>query len=251
MAESRSTNPARALALLWGPQDKVGRSGLSIRSIVTAAVELGDAEGLSAVSMRRVADKLGVGAMSLYTHVPGKSELVALMADTVLADLYSDVDEPKNLPTWRDGMRLVAERNWGLYLRHPWLLEAAEFRPTIGPNLSLNYEAELRPLDGIGLTDLEIDSVLLLVRTHVDGAARSFHAQRRSASDSGRSDLEWWQGVGPILEKVMDRSRFPVSGRVGSAAGEAYQSLGDPAQALDFGLARILDGVEMLLSGRR
>ncbi|RIJ71227.1 TetR/AcrR family transcriptional regulator [Nakamurella silvestris] len=245
-----SANPARTLGLLWGPQDRTGRSGLSIRAIVDAAVDLADTQGMDAVSMRQVAEKLGVGTMSLYTHVPGKTELTELMSDRALADLYRDVDEPRSQGDWRSGMTFVAHRNWDLYLRHPWLLELLGFRPVVGPHLSDKYEAELRPLDGIGLSDVEMDSALTLVLTHVEGAARAHQAQIGARQESGRTDAQWWVQVGPILEKVMDTDRFPVSGRVGSAAGQAHQAPGDPRHMLDFGLARILDGVHGLIGNR-
>ncbi|MET0865814.1 MAG: helix-turn-helix domain-containing protein, partial [Nakamurella sp.] len=83
-------DPARSLALLWGAQDRPGRSGLTVRAIVGAAVELADAGGIDAVSMRSIADNLGVGTMSLYTHVPGKPALIELMIDTVSGQVYAD-----------------------------------------------------------------------------------------------------------------------------------------------------------------
>jgi AcrR family transcriptional regulator len=82
------SDPARSLALLWGSHSRPGRSGLTLRGIVTAAIQLADAQGIDAVSMRHVADALEVGTMSLYTHVPGKAELVELMVDTVYGQLY-------------------------------------------------------------------------------------------------------------------------------------------------------------------
>lgn len=244
-------NPVRTLSLLWGPQDRPSRSGLSVRTIVLAAVELADADGIDAVSMRQIAEKLGVGAMSLYTHVPSKTELTDLMSDTALRDLYQDLDEPRREGDWRAGLTFVAHRNWDLFLRHPWLLDIAGFRPVVGPHLSDKYEAELRPLEGIGLEDVEMDSVLTLVLTHVEGAARSHLAQLNAQRASGQTDAQWWMQVGPILEKVMDSQRFPVSGRVGSAAGQAHQAPGDPRHILDFGLERILDGVAALIRDRR
>src|SRR5687768_9160323 len=74
-ARSADHDQARSLALLWGSHTRAGRSGLTLAAIIKAAIEIADAEGLDAVSMRRVAERLDVGAMSLYTHVPGKGEL--------------------------------------------------------------------------------------------------------------------------------------------------------------------------------
>ncbi len=218
-------------------------------AIVDAAIELADASGLESVSMRNVAEHLGVGAMSLYTHVPGREELADLMIDRALAGLYSDVDEPSSVPGgWRPAMRFVAERNWILYQRHSWLLEAEGTRPVLGPHTNDKYEAELRPLGHTGLSDIEIDSVLTLVLTHVSGTARALAAVTRVKEQSGMSDAQWWAATAPILERVMDRERFPVSSRVGTAAATSYDAASDPVHAYRFGLECILDGVEAMMT---
>ncbi|MFD0592833.1 TetR/AcrR family transcriptional regulator [Catellatospora coxensis] len=196
-SRERQSDPGRSLALLWGSHTRPGRSGLTVRAIVDAAIELADAEGLEAATMRRVADKIGSGTMSLYTHVPGKAELNDLMVDTVLGELYNGVDDPSGRGGWREGLRYVAERNWDVGLRHLWLLDATGGRPTLGPNAVLKYEAELRVLDGIGLTDLQMDSVLTLVLTHVEGVARSHAGLVRAQRESGLDEQEWWRATAP------------------------------------------------------
>jgi AcrR family transcriptional regulator len=127
-------DPARSLALLWGSHSKPGRSGLTIAAIVAAAIEIADAAGFDAVSMRQVAERLKVGAMSLYTHVPGKAELTDLMIDTAYGELYADVDEPSRQPSWRDALEFIDVRNWDLYQGHRWLLQIVGARTGLGPN---------------------------------------------------------------------------------------------------------------------
>ncbi|WP_433934383.1 TetR/AcrR family transcriptional regulator [Sorangium cellulosum] len=250
--EARAPDPARTLALLWGSHGKPGRSGLTVRAIVSAAIELADAGGLDAVSMRQLADQLNVGTMSLYTHVPGKAELTDLMVDTVYGHLYDDVDAPSRQPGgWRESLRYIAQRNWDLYQAHPWLLEIVTARPVLGPNVSLKYEAELRPLDGLGLTDVEMDSVLTLLLTHVEGTARALANAKRTLQESGMTDVEWWVATAPLLDKVIDAKRFPVATRVGQSAGHAYQGASSPEHAFRFGLERILDAVSLLISERQ
>jgi AcrR family transcriptional regulator len=244
-----AVDPVKTLALLWGPQDRPGRSGLTVRAIVDAAIALADGSGIDAVSMRAVADHLGAGTMSLYTHVPGKPALVELMIDTVSGELYGDLDEAAGQGGWRVGLRYVARRNWELYVRHPWLLQIPQGRPVLGPNISRNYETELRPLDGIGLSDQEMDGVLTMVLVHVQGLARWQAALTADRAGSGEDDEQWWTAIEPALAAVMDPSAFPVAGRVGRAVGEQLNSAGDPAGSLDFGLERILDGVQRLLDG--
>ena len=250
---SRSTDhdPARSLALLWRSHTRAGRSGLTLAAIIEAAIAIADAEGLEAVSMRRVAERLNVGAMSLYTHVPGKGELTDLMFDAVAGELYEDVEEPSRQPGgWQAALRFVARRNWELFDRHPWLLSLSHARPVMGPHVSRNYEAELRPLDSIGLTDIEMDDTLALVLSHVSSVARTRLLQHSAQQESGQTDLEWWVATAPILETVMSGQHFPVAGRVGQAAGMAHQAVTNPEHALAFGLDRILDGIEVLITRR-
>ncbi|QNE18774.1 TetR/AcrR family transcriptional regulator [Kribbella qitaiheensis] len=247
-------DPARSLALLWGTHTKPGRSGLTLRAIVDTAIELADANGLEAVSMRLVAEQLKAGTMSLYTHVPGKGELTVLMFDSVYGDLYGDVDEPARQPGgWRGAMEFVAKRNWEVLMRHPWIHDVPAVRSALGPNITLKYEAELRPLDGVGLTDVEMDSTLNLIITHVHGTARTAAEHLATQRESGLTDAEWWLTTGPALARYMGAlaERFPVAGRVGTAAGEQHQAPIDSEHALKFGLDRILAGVALLIEERK
>ncbi|MBC8161986.1 MAG: TetR/AcrR family transcriptional regulator [Roseiflexaceae bacterium] len=242
---------ARSLALLWGSHSKPGRSGLTVRAIVAAAIELADAQGIDAVAMRHLADRLKVGTMSLYTHVGGKDELTDLMIDTVYGQLYDDVGAPSRQPGgWRSALAFIATRNWDLYQQHPWMLDIVRARPLLGPHASRKYEAELRPLDTLGLSDVEMDTVLTLVLTHVEGTARSQANLVLAQRDSGLSDAEWWVATAPLLDKVMDATQFPVAARVGVSTGQQYQAASHPAHVFAFGLDRILDGVALLIAAR-
>ncbi|MEJ2873297.1 MULTISPECIES: TetR/AcrR family transcriptional regulator [unclassified Saccharothrix] len=243
MATERS-DPARALAVLW--RTGVPRKGLGLDRIVAAAVELADAEGLAAVSMRRVADKLGVGTMSLYTHVPGKAELVDVMVDTVSAETGRE-DVPGG---WRARLAHVARENWALCLRHPWLLEVSGHRAVLGPGVAAKYDFELRAVDGIGLTDVEMDAVLTLVLGHVRAAARLAVEAARVERSTGLTDEQWWAAAAPVLAAVFDPARFPLAARVGAAAGQAHGAAFSGEHAFEFGLERVLDGVEALVRSR-
>jgi AcrR family transcriptional regulator len=246
-----SDNGNRSLALLWSSQTKAGRSGLTLKNIVEAGIKIAGGEGLEALSMRAVAEKLGVGTMSLYTHVPGKTELVDLMLDSVYAQLYESVETPaQQAGDWSDAMRFIARRNWELYRKHTWLLQLNPGRPALGPHMLVKYEAELRPLDKLGLSDTEMDAALTLILTHVEGCARAQAAVERTRRDSGLSDAEWWVNQAPLLDRLVDPARFPVATRVGTATGEEYQSPSNPQYVFEFGLERILAGIAELIAGR-
>jgi AcrR family transcriptional regulator len=251
-----SGDPARSLALLWRsdlPAARRGRSELGVDAIVRAAVELADADGLAALSMRRVAERLGVGTMSLYTHVPGKAELLDLMLDTAYGELpvseqsVSGGPATGDPPGWRDRLAAMARANWALYQRHPWLLQVATSRPPLGPHATAKYERELAAVEGLGLTDVEMDSVVTLVNSYVHGAARGAVDAAEAARRTGVSDEQWWSAHAPLLARVLDPRRFPVATRVGAAVGDQFQTAYQPDHAFEFGLARVLDGVSALL----
>ncbi|WKU06357.1 TetR/AcrR family transcriptional regulator [Micromonospora sp. HUAS LYJ1] len=245
---SGTGDPARSLALLWRTRERSSRSGdLGVDQIVRAAIDVADAEGLAALSMRRVAERLGVGTMSLYTHVPGKGELLDVMLDTV----HGETPRPADVPGgWRGRLERIARDNWALYLRHPWLLQVATTRPPLGPQVTARYDYELRAVEGTGLTDLEMDAVVTLVDSYVHGAVRGAVEAAQATGRTGLTDEQWWHAHAPYLEKVMDPTRFPTAARVGAAAGQEYQAATDPTRAFEFGLARVLDGIAALIADR-
>ena len=231
--------------LLWrGEEQPSARSGLTVGRIVRAGIEVADEAGLDALSMRRVADRLGVGAMSIYTYVPGKQELVVLMSEEVHGELPADGPAADG---WRAGLTRMADEYWDLYQRHDWLLDVPVSRPATGPNIMDRYERELAVVDGIGLDDLEMNATIELIHEHVAGAARRLRDIRRDADASGLSDDEWWYQVLPTLNQVLAGRDYPLTARVGEAIGAPHM---DTSYLLGFGLARILDGIEAHVAGR-
>ncbi|MFG1949124.1 TetR/AcrR family transcriptional regulator [Nonomuraea sp. NPDC048826] len=243
-------DPARSLALLWRTSERVSRKGkpdLSVDRIVRAAIEVADAEGLAGLSMRRVAERLGVGTMSLYTYVPGKPELLDVMLDTV----YAETARPEEVPGgWRARLEQIARENWALYLRHPWLLQVATSRPVLGPNVTAKYDYELRAVEGIGLTDVEMDSVITLITGFVHGTARGAVEAAQAESQTGMSDEQWWAAHAPFFSRIADPARFPTAARVGQATGEALGGAYSAEHAFAFGLGRVLDGIQALIDAR-
>ncbi|HEY0002398.1 MAG TPA: TetR/AcrR family transcriptional regulator C-terminal domain-containing protein [Actinoplanes sp.] len=239
----------RTLALLWRrtlgtPQGSRGpRQRFTVDEVVRAAIEVADADGLPAFSMRKVADRLGLKLMSIYTYVPGRSELIGLMVDEVIGE---DAFRPAT-GTLRQRLAAIARQAWDEVMRHPWLLQVEEYRPWIGPNGSAKYEWQLSAIDGAGFTDLEMDQVVTLLVGFAQNAARAAVAARRAAEQTQMTDAEWWEINAPVLERLMPPGAYPVSGRVGQVAGETYNALADPERSFQFGLERILDGLAFLL----
>jgi AcrR family transcriptional regulator len=243
-------DPARSMALLWraaGRQERRPgpRPGLDVDRIVASAVALADRSGLAAVSMRTLAGELGVGAMTLYTHVPGKGELVDLMLDSVLGELYP-AEDALLAGGWRDRLDAMARANWDLFVRHPWAVHLATGRPPLGPNVMRKYEVELRAVDGLGLGEVEMDLLVTLVNGFVRGSVSGVHEKADVERASGITEEQWWAATEPYVAEVFDAERFPTAARVGPVAGPELGAY-DPARSFEFGLARLLDGIGVLV----
>lgn len=247
---SGSGDPQRSMELLWGAAERPRRGPkprLTVEQIVRAAIGIADTEGLTALSMRRVADQLGVTAMSLYTYVPGKAELVDVMLDRV----YGELPRPDDTSAgWRPRLEAVARANWSLYQRHPWLLQVATGRPVLGPNLVAKYDHELSTLADTGLDDIEMDLVVTMISDYVHGAVRPAIEAAQAEQRTGMTDEQWWNSYAPLLDKVYDAQRYPTATRVGATAGAEYGAASDPARSFEFGLQRVLDGIAAFIATR-
>ena len=249
-ARTGAGDPARTLRLLWRDPAAVPRhgprQGLTVDQVVAAATALADAEGLDAVTMRRVAVSLGVVPMTLYTYVPGKAELLDLMLDSAYARMprADTTGQP-----WRQRLAAVAAGNRALFEDHPWAAVISTIRPPLGPGLMAKYEHELSALDGLGLDDVQMDGALTHLLTFVQAWARA----AADARDNRRvqDDEQWWAAHAPLLEKVLDPASYPLAARVGTAAGTAHGAAYDPEHAWEFGLQVILDGLAAQLPGHQ
>lgn len=262
---SGAGDPTLSMQLLWGtrePPTRGPKRGLDLPRIVAAAIEVADAQDLSALSMRKVAEQLGVGTMSLYRYVPGKAELLDLMLDTAYGEMLRlDAEANPEQPgtpagpaggvDWRRALARVAHRYLGLYLRHRWILQVAISRPPLGPNVLDAYDRDLRAVEGSGLTDHEMDAVVTLVEGLARSAARGAVDITLGEQRTGLTDRQWWEAHAPLLEQVFDPERYPLAARVGAAVGESMQAAYDPQMAFEFGLARMLDGIAALIEEHR
>jgi len=233
---------ARTLTLLWReaePPRRGPRPRHSVDDVVDAAIAIADADGLDAVTMRAVAERLGASPMSLYTYIPGKAELLDLMLDA----LYLAMARKPFRLQWRARLQAVAEANRELYARHPWAARISTARPPLGPGLMAKYEYELAAFDGLGLSDVEMDAALTFLLAFVQGNA----VAAQEHADAPGTDADWWATAGPLLARVVDPERYPLASRVGSAAGAAQGGAYDAEHAYAFGLERVLDGVAALI----
>ena len=136
---------------IWDIPERGGRGPKARHSraaIAAAAVALADAEGLDAVTMRRVAADLGMGTMSLYNYVTAKEHLVQLMIDHVSGEYRYSPGGPAEV---REAIIDLARQGRDITERHPWLPRVMYTPPTFGPNALRYVDYFLRLLGGTGL----------------------------------------------------------------------------------------------------
>lgn len=221
--------PNRASDLVWDEPERTP-AGLTRARLVRAALEIADADGLDAVSIRRVAAELGARPMSLYTHIASKDDLIALMLNEVSAELL--VPEP--LPgDGREALRLIARRAFDVYLAHPWMLRAFGRQPRVGPNLLRRAEQLAAAVAAMGVAEEEAWTALSVVQEWAMGHAMHVIALRED------EQLE------EQLRAAADPGRFPGVARTLPAAGSPQRE-----RAFERALEAVLDGVERRFLGR-
>lgn len=233
------TSPGDVSGRLWEPQASPRRGPrptLTVEAIAEAGIVIADVDGLAAVAMQRVAAALGVTKMALYRYVPGKVELVALMTDLAIGGPPPFDALPEG---WRPRLDAWAREMFARFWAHPWALEATVGARPIGPNELSWMEQAVVALDGAGLDGGEMLDVAATLAGHVRNIA-----QQGSAVAGG--DAEGAMSVSAALVRGRE-DRFPVlTAAIASAVEHGSQN-----NAFDFGLARILDGVELLVTRRR
>jgi len=169
------------------PEPGSRRPRFSRQQIARLAIEIADAEGFEAVSMRRIATELGAGTMSLYHYVATKDELIALMDDALMAEALVPRGE---LPgDWRDAVAVLARHTRAALLRHPWALLALQ-ESQFGPNAMAHFEQSLAAVAGTGLDRHEKFDLLALVDAYVFGTVlHATEAKKRAAIAAERPEL--------------------------------------------------------------
>ena len=198
--------------VMWGvtPETVPRRgTGLDRTTIVRAAIAIADADGMEAVTMRRVAERLNTGPMSLYRYVPDKDSLVSMMVDEVIGGASGPAARGELPADWRDGLRLIAEVIWTACQEHPWYPEAIMVRPPLTPNGAAGLELCLSIFDGY---DLDIATKMLfvgLVQFSVITAALNNAIEGRTRDRLDMTEEEVMdQGV-PFIKAMVDSGRYP------------------------------------------
>jgi AcrR family transcriptional regulator len=225
----------------FGQSGRGPKQALTVDDVVAAAVSVADARGLDRLTMRSVGEALSIAPMSVYTYIPGKAELLDLMLDSVYLAMPRAPFGTKT--PWRERMTAVAAANRSLFDSHPWAATVTTARPPLGPGLMAKYEHELSAFDDLGLDDLAIDDALTCILTFVQATARAALDARTAGLDTAMNDEQWWSTNAPLLARVFDPDAYPRAARIGTAAGQARGSAYNPEHVYQFGLARLLDGL--------
>lgn len=224
---------------IWDRVERAARGprpALTHDRIARAAIELADDQGLDAVSMRRLADRLGVATMALYRYVSGKSDVFELMLDAVFAEV--PIPEAAG---WRAVAEGYARQTRAVGLRHPWLTALMSRVPAgFTPHLLDRTEHALASIDGLGLDVDTMMAVFGTVNAFVRGAVAAEVAERevmRSQGWTSRDDLR--HAFLPRVRRVVESGRYPTLVRYIIEGSNKD----DPEWQFEFGLRCVLDGI--------
>jgi len=222
------------------PAERRALSPLSRERIVHAALTLADAEGLEAVSLRKVAAALDAGPMRLYRYAGTKEELLELMADAV----YAEIPAPTG-STWRDIFRSIAHSRRQAALRHEWFADLLGGRPQLGPAALASLEASLAALRATrAFPDATaVMNALEALSCFLVGAVRKEITALRDERATGLDEHGWRVSTGPYLTRMLATGNYPALAGTIREAGHL-----DAAAAFDLGLDYLLDGIEANLS---
>ncbi|MEV4505132.1 GntR family transcriptional regulator [Streptomyces klenkii] len=215
--------------------------------IVRAAIALADSEGLSALSMRGIAGRLGVAAMSPYRYVNSKDDLVCLMADAAFAELSYPADVPAD---WRRRLEAGARALWAVHRAHPWLAHIGPLtRPLALPHLIAYSEWMLTALRGLGLAPATMLDVNVLLYSYVQGTAVHLEREKQAAGDTGLSGEQWMDAQAAAFDAITASGRYPVFAEVTGSfdAGNGYDLRLD--EVFGLGLTSMLDGLALRIGG--
>jgi AcrR family transcriptional regulator len=247
MDETEAELPA-GVDLLWGRRDRSRRGGpkpaLTLERIVEAAIALADEGGLAALSMSRLAKKLGFTTMSLYRYVTSKNELLMLAFDAAV----EAPPEAEPGEDWRQALERWARANLAFYRQRRWLLEVPVSGLPPGPNQLRWLDRGLAALDGTRLTEAEKPSCMLLLAMYVRSAAALLTDPARAAELAGESGAQP-RAWGQTLRQLVDADRYPALSRsVNAGVFDEEPSDGDAGaeEEFEFGLCRVLDGIAVL-----
>jgi AcrR family transcriptional regulator len=227
--------------LIWFRQEPTSRRPAHTRAdIARAALEIADSQGFDAVSMRRVAERLGAGTMTLYHYVRNKDELIALMSDAVMAEVV--VPEGELSDDWRAALTQIANRSHETFRAHHWVFQKMGEDGIPGPNGMRHFEQSLQAVAGLDLDREQTFEVIGQVDDYVFGYSL------REVQEAAEQEHGWSPAVVDFLKRELATGDYPL---IGEFFGDDFEASFDQAMEMmadearfDRGLKRLLDGIE-------
>jgi AcrR family transcriptional regulator len=230
--------------LVWTRPDPGARRPRHTRELIAAtALAVADADGIEAVTMRRVAAELDAGTMTLYHYVKSKAELIALMQDAIMAEqLVPDGELPGD---WRQAITAIAHRARAMFRRHPWAVGGMQAGGSgSGPHALRHFEQSLAAVASTGLPAEDRLDLIAMIDNYVAGFVLKTDLEPGldslppEAAPAVAEYLDQHLGTGgyPHIEALLgDRDRGAALIRLATAYPTDVR--------FERGLARLLDGV--------
>jgi AcrR family transcriptional regulator len=228
--------------LIWFRQEPASRKPAHTRAdVARAALEIADSQGFDAVSMRRVAERLGAGTMTLYHYVRNKNELIALMSDAVMGEVV--VPEGELSEDWREALTQIANRSHDAFKAHHWIFQKMGDDGVPGPNGMRHFEQSLQAVAGLQLGREETFEVIGQVDDYVFGYAL------REVQEAAEQERGWSPAVVEFFKRELATGDYPLiaeifdDGDFEASFERAMEFMSDEGR-FHRGLKRLLDGIE-------
>ncbi len=255
-SESEAEDLRKRSGLLWDAQQRPGRGPkptVRREDVVQAAISLADRDGLAALTMQAVAERLGFTTMALYRYFPNKEALIDASVDAAMG---TPPERSGPRESWRVEVKLWAFAKRAMLCSRPWLAELPFVAAPHGPNWLSWHEAFLQTLADTGLSPEDMMDMLSVVHGYVSGSSDTAISLARAMS-RGITPEQWAQAVGADLCRAINDPRYPMlSAILQSSSGGITESSPLPArggrprtmeESFDFGLERVLDGIQRYL----
>jgi AcrR family transcriptional regulator len=227
--------------MVWLRQEPASRRPAHTRAdIARAAIEIADSEGFDAVSMRRVAQRLGAGTMTLYHYVRNKGELITLMGDAVMAEVV--VPEGELAADWRTALTQIATRSRDAFSAHHWIFEKMDGDGPPGPNGMRHFEQSLQAVADLDLDKEQTFEVIGQIDDYVFGYSL------REVHEAAEHERGWPPDVIDFFKREVATGDYPlIKEFFGDDLEDSFElviELMAEEGRFERGLARLLDGIE-------
>lgn len=238
-----SEGDERSASLIWSRPERAHkpRPALSREQIVHAALALADAEGIDAISIRRIASRLEVSTMALYWYIERKEDVLDLMVDAVYGELPV---EQVTAGDWRSQLQEIAAQMRAMMHRHPWFVSLIGHRAVLGPNALKQSDYRLGVMSQLGVDMTTSMSLMTMFNAYIVGFVLGEMSEAEAQRRTGLSKQEWQLQVSPyVQEQIIESGRYPNLLR---AIVESEDISSD--DVFLFGLTRLLEGMTAMVS---